>query len=70
MKRADGSTIEAPDAFRAYRDNLRSNVLQVEQRRNDMRSILRSLTRAGIPSGDSTWRGTSRWPAPRTSPAA
>lgn len=52
MKRADGTTIEAPDAFRAYRDNLRSNVLQVEQRRNDMRSILRSLTRAGIPSAD------------------
>ena len=52
MKRADGTTIEAPDAFRAYRDNLRSNVLQVEQRRNDMRSILRSLTRSGVPSGD------------------
>ena len=52
MKRADGSTIEAPDAFRAYRDNLRSNVPQVEQRRDAMRSVLRTLTRAGIPSSD------------------
>jgi hypothetical protein len=48
MKRSDGTTIEASPAFRAYRDNLRSNDLNVELRRNDMRSVLRSLNRGGV----------------------
>ena len=48
MKDADGKTIKAPNAFRVYRDRLKTKQRPVEKRRKSMERILKTLTRAGI----------------------
>jgi hypothetical protein len=44
----DGAPIEPTDAFRAYRDRLRSDVRAVEDRRPAMERMFRELERAGV----------------------
>ena len=48
----DGNPIEPTDAFRAYRDRLRSDVREVEVRRPDMERIFGELERAGVERED------------------
>jgi hypothetical protein len=48
MKDSMGATIEAPDGFKIYRDNLASDLLPVEARRADMEEILTTLTSNGF----------------------
>ncbi len=44
----DGDAIEPTDAFRAYRDRLRSDVPEVEARRPAMERMFKELERAGV----------------------
>ncbi|MEQ8839543.1 MAG: hypothetical protein RIB98_01070 [Acidimicrobiales bacterium] len=48
----DGNPIEPTDAFRAYRDNLESDVAEVEDRRRDMDRMFGELERAGVERDD------------------
>ena len=48
LRRADGSEIRAPVAFRYYRDEVRSKQPAVERRRNHFERIFRTLHDAGI----------------------
>lgn len=53
LKRADGSTVEAPDGFRLYRSpNQVTRNTVIEARRPHFESIFRSLAAAGIPRGN------------------
>ncbi len=52
LRRADGSVIEAPASFRAYRDGTTSPDAAVEARRPHMDALLDRLSRSGIARGD------------------
>jgi hypothetical protein len=52
LKRADGSTIEAPRAFRIYRDGLPGGGRAVKRRRAHMRDIFDRLDSAGVNPGE------------------
>jgi len=52
LKNAAGDTIPASDVFRAYRDDLISNVPEVEARRPHMEQILDELADAGVTRED------------------
>jgi hypothetical protein len=52
LKRADGSTIDAPASFAALRDGVPSDDLDVEARRPAMDAVLTSLEAAGIARTD------------------
>ena len=52
LKDAGGATIPAGDVFRAYRDDLISNVPEVEARRAHMEQILDDLEDAGVARDD------------------
>jgi hypothetical protein len=51
---AAGRPIDPTDAFRAYRDRLRTDVPAVEARRSHMEDLFRTLRRAGVDRGDLT----------------
>ncbi len=48
----DGNSLEAPDAFRYYRDQIKSGKKQIEARRAHFESIFKTLKKAGIRRGD------------------
>ncbi len=48
----DGNAIEPTDAFRAYRDRLKSNVPEVEARRPAMEQVFSDLEAAGVARDD------------------
>ena len=48
LRNADGELLRASDAFRIYRDRLKSDQAVVEQRRPHMESLLDTLQNAGI----------------------
>ncbi len=48
LKTASGETIQAPAAFRYYRDRIPSDQQRINQRRADFRSIFQTLNQAGI----------------------
>lgn len=48
LKDGDGQTLEAPAAFRIYRDNHRSELDAINARRPHMESLFDTLARAGI----------------------
>jgi hypothetical protein len=52
LKGADGKTLQAPDAFRYYRDQIRSNQSAVNQRRQHFEGIFRTLRKAKIKRSD------------------
>jgi hypothetical protein len=52
LKDAQGKTIEAPDVFRAYRDNVKTDNPAIESRRQAMNSILDTLQSTGVNRGD------------------
>ena len=52
VRDAEGSVIEAPDAFRAYRDRLDSGVEAVEERRDAVEQVFDDLDEAGIARDD------------------
>jgi hypothetical protein len=52
LKNAAGETITAGDVFRAYRDDLISNVPEVEARRAHMEQVLGELDDAGVARND------------------
>lgn len=52
LKDADGAALEAPAAFRIYRDNHSSSLPMVEGRRAHFEELFSSLGKAGIPRGD------------------
>ena len=67
-----GQPIAPTDVFRAYRDRLRSDVPEVEDRRAHMEDLFRTLQRKAHvrPSATSPSPGTSPWRAARTCPNA
>ena len=48
LRRADGSTIDAPEGFRYYRDELPSDEAAINDRRDHFESIFEDLSDAGI----------------------
>lgn len=52
MKNAAGETIAAGDAFRAYRDELRTNVPEMEERRDRYEMVFADLGNAGVARDD------------------
>lgn len=52
LKRSNGSTIEAPRAFRLYRDGLRGGGPAVKRRRPHIQGIFDTLDKAGINPGE------------------
>ncbi len=48
LRRADGTPLEAPLAFRVYRDRLRTSIGPIETRRRAMEQVLSSLGGAGV----------------------
>lgn len=52
LKDSDGGAIEAPAAFRIYRDNHSSSLPMVEGRRAHFEDLFSSLGKAGIPRGE------------------
>jgi hypothetical protein len=52
LKDSTGATIEAGNAFRAYRDGTKTNDPTIENRRPHMQDILKTLDRAGVDHGD------------------
>jgi hypothetical protein len=52
LKSADGTTIEAGDAFRTYREGTKTNDTAIEERRPHMQDVLKTLDRAGIKRDD------------------
>jgi hypothetical protein len=48
LRDADGNRIEAPAAFRYYRDRVHSKQTQIEDRRKHFRAIFKTLKKAGI----------------------
>ena len=72
LKTAGGQTIQAPAAFRYYRDRIPSDQQAINRRRaRTSRSIFQTLRQGRDRRGrTSTWHGTSRSPATRTSPRA
>ena len=70
LQNAAGEEIEAPAAFRYYRDKVPSKQDEINARRKHFKGIFKTLRRAGIDQQTSTWPGTSPSPATRTTPAA
>ena len=71
LRDASDNPVDAPMAFRVYRDNLATTDPEVEARRPHMEDLLSTLQSDGIRSaGTSTWPGTSRWRASTASPDA
>ncbi len=52
LKGADGKTLEAPDAFRYYRDSMPSRQAPVNQRRKHFEGIFKTLKKAKIKRSD------------------
>jgi len=52
LRNAAGKELEAPAAFRYYRDDVPSDQVEINARRDHFESIFRSLQRAGINSKD------------------
>jgi hypothetical protein len=52
LKDSSGATIEAGDAFRAYRDGTKTNDTAIEARREHMQDMLKTLDRAGVKHDD------------------
>jgi hypothetical protein len=52
LKRADGTTIPAPDGFKLYRDKVHTNMPVVEKRRAHFEQIFKTLHGAGIARKD------------------
>jgi hypothetical protein len=52
LKRADGTTIPAPNGFKLYRDRIHTNIPVVEQRRAHFEGIFKTLREAGIARHD------------------
>lgn len=52
LKGADGSVLSANEVFRAYRDDLTSNIPAIEDRRPAMDRTLDDLEKAGVPRND------------------
>jgi hypothetical protein len=52
LKRANGTTIEAPRAFRRYRDGLKGGGPAAKRRRGHMRDIFKALDKAGVNPGE------------------
>jgi hypothetical protein len=48
LRDSSGATIQAGDAFRAYRDDRETNDPAVEDRRSHMQDVLKTLDRAGV----------------------
>ncbi|MCB0869278.1 MAG: hypothetical protein KDB52_00435 [Solirubrobacterales bacterium] len=48
----DGNALEAPNAFRYYRDSVKSGQTEINQRRSHFESIFKTLKQAGIKRGD------------------
>ena len=48
----DGTALAAPNAFRYYRDQIKSNQSEINQRRAHFESIFKTLKTAGIKRGD------------------
>ena len=81
LRRSDGKLVDAPEAFRVYRDRLPSLRPDIERRRAHFeREIFGAIRAVGSPRGSSNTgyspagtsfnsRGTSRWRVRRTSPA-
>jgi hypothetical protein len=51
LRGADGSLLEPSDAFRRYRDRIKTNSVPFEQRRPHMEHIFKRLAKAGIARG-------------------
>ena len=68
LKDAAGKTIEAPEGFRYYRDDLPSERAAINKQRDALRRIFTTLRGRASSATTSTSPGTSRSPATRTSP--
>lgn len=52
LRQADGTTLEPPGEFRAYRDRLFTDIGPMEDRRGAMEDVFATLDRAGVGRGD------------------
>jgi hypothetical protein len=52
LKDSSGATIDAGDAFRAYRDGTKTGDSAIEARRDHMQDVLKTLNRAGVKHDD------------------